>query len=157
MMLPGLVGIAFNWTARGIFLAFISPRLWWGEMRHSLSEAQREGLFLTLRYIVITFDFLGINLVIWAQLQVLYLILVLTNGMNRIKKKLSALIDLLDTCGSTWFFFKLGLWQDAFWKLSRDTRFGMTKSPGPPYGPLTHGSRFPLDHQNKSFLDLHLM
>lgn len=85
-MLPGLLGIAFNWTARGIFLAFISPRLWWGEMRHSLSEAQREGLFLTLQYIVITFDFLGINLVIWAQLQVLYLILVLTNGMNRIKK-----------------------------------------------------------------------
>lgn len=85
-MLPGLLGIAFNWTARGIFLAFISPRLWWGEMRHSLSEAHREGLFLTLQYIVITFDFLGINLVIWAQLQVLYLILVLTNGMNRIKK-----------------------------------------------------------------------
>lgn len=118
-MLPGLLGIAFNWTARGIFLAFISPRLWWREMRHSLSEAQREGLFLTLRYIVITFDFLGINLVIWSQLQVLYLILVLTNGMNRIKKTLWALIDLLDTCGSTWFFFKLGLWQDAFWKLSR--------------------------------------
>lgn len=113
-MLPGLLGIAFNWTARGIFLAFISPRLWWGEMGHSLSEAQREGLFLTLQYIVITFDFLGINLVIWAQLQVLYLILVLTNGMNRIKKTLWALIDLLDTCGSTWFFFKLGLWQDAF-------------------------------------------
>lgn len=87
-MLPGLVGIAFNWTARGIFLEFISPRLWWREMRHSLSEAQREGLFLSLRYIVITFDFLGINLVIWAQLQVLYLILVLTNGMNRIKKTL---------------------------------------------------------------------
>lgn len=85
-MLPGLLGIAFHWTAWGIFLAFISPRLWWGEMRHSLSEAQREGLFLTLQYIVITFDFLGINLVIWAQLQVLYLILVLTNGMNRIKK-----------------------------------------------------------------------
>lgn len=122
------------------------------------SEAQREGVFLALQYIVFTFDFLRINLVIWAQLQVHYLILVLTNGMNRIKKKsLSALIDLLDTCESTWFFFKLGLWQDAFWKLSRDTCFGMTKSPGPPYGYLTHGSNFPLDCQNKSFLDLHLM
>lgn len=50
------------------------------------SEAQREGVFLALQYIVFTFDFLGINLVIWAQLQVHYLILVLTNGMNRIKK-----------------------------------------------------------------------
>lgn len=52
------------------------------------SEAQREGVFLALQYIVFTFDFLWINLVIWAQLQVLYLILVLTNGMNRIKKTL---------------------------------------------------------------------
>lgn len=153
-MLPGLY-----WAARGIFLAFVSPWLWCREMWHSFSEAQREGVFLALQYIVFTFDFLRINLVIWAQLhQVHYLILVLTNGMNRIKKKsLSALIDLLDTCGSTWFFFKLGLWQDAFWKLSRDTCFGMTKSPGPPYGYLTHGSNFPLDCQNKSFLDLHLM
>lgn len=37
-----------------------------GDAAYSLSEAQREGLFLTLRYIVITFDFLGINLVISA-------------------------------------------------------------------------------------------
>lgn len=82
-MLPGLY-----WAARGIFLAFISPWLWCREMWHSFSEAQREGVFLALQYIVFTFDFLWINLVIWAQLQVLYLILVLTNGMDRIKKNL---------------------------------------------------------------------